>query len=133
MDCFKLLPVTFGRCTEKRWGIKCLTRVVHVDLLSCMDDDAFIMALRWFIAQCIKPAELLSDQGTNFKGERELMEAFADLAPNVQQQFANQKISFHFNFPASPHFGGVWEKEIHSIKYVIYTTVGFQQYLKKSS
>lgn len=75
-----------------------------------MDSDAYLMALRWFIARRGTPAELWSDQGTNFKGaERELREAFANMVPVLQQQLARQKIKFHFNPPVAPHFGGVWE------------------------
>ncbi|KAJ8348857.1 hypothetical protein SKAU_G00274460 [Synaphobranchus kaupii] len=45
------------------------------------------MALRRFIARRGKPHELLSDQGTNFKGgERELSEAVAALQPTLQEE-----------------------------------------------
>ncbi len=56
---------------KKDGGIifKCLTtRAVHLDLLTAIDTDAFLMALRRFIARRGTPAELFSDQGTNFKG-----------------------------------------------------------------
>ncbi|XP_077374847.1 uncharacterized protein LOC144017311 [Festucalex cinctus] len=85
------------------------------------------MALRRFIARRGTPAELRSDQGTNFKGgERELQEAFANMTPTLQQQLASQKIKFNFNPPAAPHFGGVWEREICSVKTALYTCVGAQ-------
>ncbi len=130
MDCFGPFQVKVGRRLEKRWGIifKCLTtRAVHLDILTTIDADSFLMALRRFIARRGTPAELYSDQGTNFRGgERELREAFATLTPDLQQQLAKQKISFHFNPPAAPHFGGVWEREIRSIKTALHTTVGGQ-------
>ncbi|KAJ8333605.1 hypothetical protein SKAU_G00416130 [Synaphobranchus kaupii] len=73
------------------------------------------------------PAELYSDQGTNFRGgERELREAFTELSPDLKQQLAKQRIAFNFNPPAAPHFGGVWEREIHSVKTALYTTVDAQ-------
>ncbi|XP_057689053.1 uncharacterized protein LOC130914022 [Corythoichthys intestinalis] len=85
------------------------------------------MALRRFIARRGTPAELYSDQGTNFRGgERELRESFAAMSPDLQEQLAKQKISFHFNPPAAPHFGGVWEREIRSVKAALYPTVGAQ-------
>lgn len=75
-----------------------------------MDSDAFLMALRRFIGRRGKPAELYSDQGTNFRGgETELKEAFRQLSQDLQQQLAKQQISFHFNPPLAPHFGEVWE------------------------
>ena len=86
------------------------TRAVHLEVLSSIDLDSFLMALRRFIARRGKPAELYSDQGTNFRGgEKELKEAFTNLGPDLQRQMSPQKISFHFNPPAAPHFGGAWE------------------------
>lgn len=130
VDCFGPIMVKAGRRQEKRWGIifKCLTtRAVHLDLLKSMDSDAYLMALRRFVARRGSPAELWSDQGTNFKGaERELKEAFEEMVPALQQQLARQKIKFNFNPPAAPHFGGVWEREIRSVKSALYTCVGAQ-------
>lgn len=130
MDCFGPFLVKIGRRVEKRWGIlyKCLTtRAVHVDLLNSLDTDSFLMSLRRFIARRGSPVELLSDQGTNFRGgERELCEAFQAMSPDLQRKLAPQKIAFHFNPPAAPHFGGVWEREIRSIKMALSTTIGDQ-------
>lgn len=118
MDCFGPFQVKVGRRLEKRWGIifKCLTtHAVHVDLLTNTDADSFLMALRRFIARRGTPAEFFSDQGTNFRGgEKELREAFTALSPELKQSLAKEKIAFHFNPPAAPHFGGVWEREIRS-------------------
>lgn len=130
MDCFGPFEIKVGRRREKRWGIifKCLTtRAVHLDLLTAIDTDAFLMSLRRFIARRGTPAELFSDQGTNFKGgERELRETFVEMSKELQHLLAPQKISFRFNPPAAPHFGGVWEREIRSVKSALYATVGAQ-------
>ena len=101
MDCFGPY-LKIGQCTEKRWGIvfKCLTiHAVHLDLLTSMDTDAFLMVLRRFIARRGKPHELLSDQGTNFRGgNSELQEAFEVLSPDLQSHLASQQIDFKFKF-----------------------------------
>ncbi|XP_077396826.1 uncharacterized protein LOC144033019 [Festucalex cinctus] len=128
MDCFGPMLVKVSRRHEKRWGLifKCLTtRAVHLDLLRSIDSDAFLMALRRFIARRGTPAELWSDHGTNFKGgERELQEAFASMGPALQSQLAQQKIQFNYNPPAAPHFGGVWEREVRAVKYALRTCIG---------
>ncbi|KAK7933404.1 hypothetical protein WMY93_004300 [Mugilogobius chulae] len=120
IDCFGPFTVKIGRRQEKRWGIifKCLTtRCVHLDLLSGMDTDCFLMALRRFIARKGKPFEILSDQGTNFKGgDRALQEAFQAMEPQLQEKLSEQSITFCFNPPHAPHFGGAWEREIRSVK-----------------
>ena len=130
IDCFGPFTVKIGRRVEKRWGIifKCLTtRAVHLDVLSSLDHDSFLMALRRFIARRGKPAELLSDQGTNFRGgERELREAFEALQPRLQDHLAKHQISFKFNPPNAPHFGGVWEREVRSVKAALYATIQSQ-------
>lgn len=130
VDCFGPYMIKVGRRNEKRWGIlfKCLTtRAVHLDLIPRMDTDAFLMALRRFIARRGKPKEILCDQGTNFRGgERELQETFQELHPNLKEQLACQQIQFAFNPPGSPHFGGCWEREIRSLKTALCVTIGAQ-------
>lgn len=130
MDCFGPFLIKIGRRNEKRWGIvfKCMTtRAIHLDLLSSLDSDSFLMALRRFIARRGKPYELLCDQGTNFKGgERELNDAFATLQDELQSHLANQQIKFTYNPPSAPHFGGCWEREIRSIKAALRVTIGAQ-------
>ncbi|KAK7902058.1 hypothetical protein WMY93_018827 [Mugilogobius chulae] len=130
MDCFGPYLVTIGRRREKRWGIifKCMTtRAVHLDLLSSLDTDSFLMAFRRFSARRGKPFELISDQGTNFRGgERELRETFAALHPELQAQLAKAQVEFHFNPPNAPHFGGCWEREIRSLKQALQVTLGSQ-------
>ncbi|KAL1269065.1 hypothetical protein QQF64_031354 [Cirrhinus molitorella] len=130
VDCFGPLIIKVGRRNEKRWGIifKCMTtRGVYIDLLTKIDTDSFLMALRRFTARRGTPHELYSDQGTNFRGgERELSEAFAAMQPTLQCQLAKQKIEFHFNPPAAPHFGGIWEREIRSLKSALNVALGAQ-------
>ncbi|XP_016393730.1 uncharacterized protein LOC107728153 [Sinocyclocheilus rhinocerous] len=130
MDCFGPLLVKIGRRTEKRWGIlfKCMTtRAVHLDLLPSMSTDSFLMALRRFVARRGTPAEIWSDRGTNFRGgERELREAYAALVPDIQGHLARQRIHFRFNPPSAPHFGGVWEREVRSVKSALYTVLSAQ-------
>lgn len=130
MDCFGPMLIKVGRRNEKRWGIlyKCLTtRAVHLDLVANMDTDSFLMSLRRFTARRGKPFELLSDQGTNFKGgSKELHEAFKAMEPALQEQLAAEQIRFRFNPPNAPHFGGSWEREVRSVKAALRTTLGAQ-------
>lgn len=130
VDCFGPFLVKRGRSNEKRWGIifKCMTtRCVHLDLLSNMDTDSFLMALRRMIARRGTPLEILGDQGTNFRGgDKELQTAFTAMSPHLQTQLAKQKIQFQYNPPNAPHFGGTWEREIRSVKAALRSTIGSQ-------
>lgn len=48
------------------------------------------------------------------------------MVPVLQQWLAHQKIKFLFNPTAASHFGGVWEREVRSVKSALYTCVGSQ-------
>ncbi|MGH0181996.1 UNVERIFIED_CONTAM: hypothetical protein FKN15_010817 [Acipenser sinensis] len=128
VDCFGPFTIKIGRRTEKRWGIifKCLTTCcVHLDLLENLDTDAFLMAFRRFISRRGKPFEILSDRGTNFHGgDNELQEAIVSMEPSLKQQLADQKVTFRFNPPNAPHFGGTWEREIKSVKNALRVVLG---------
>lgn len=128
VDCFGPYTVKVGRRHEKHWGLifKCLTtKCIHLDLINSLDTDAFLLALRRFIARRGTPSEILSDQGTNFRGaERELKEAFAAMEPQLREGLANHQITFKFNPPGAPHFGGIWEREIHSTKAALQVVIG---------
>lgn len=130
VDCFGPFTIKVGRRTEKRWGIvyKCLTtRAIHLDLLNHMDTDSFLLSLRRFVSRRGKPYELLSDQGTNFRGgSSELEEAFSQMQPALRDQLAKEQIRFRFNPPSAPHFGGSWEREVRSVKTALRTTLGAQ-------
>ncbi|XP_076135495.1 uncharacterized protein LOC143118304 [Alosa pseudoharengus] len=130
VDCFGPFVILHGRRTEKRWGIifKCLTtRCLHLDLLGSLDVDAFLLALRRFRSRRGQPFEIWADRGTNFRaGDRELRECFQAMEPKLQEHLANQQISFNFHPPGAPHFGGVWEREIRSIKNALRVILGKQ-------
>ncbi|XP_046577970.1 uncharacterized protein LOC124285741 [Haliotis rubra] len=130
VDCFGPMRIKLGRRQYKRWGVifKCMTtRAVHLDLLKSMDSDAFLLAVRRFIAHHGKPYELLSDCGTNFKGgESELHDAFTAMNPEINSQLSSQRIRFRYNPPYAPHFGGLWEREIRSVKQGLYAILGEQ-------
>lgn len=130
VDCFGPYLVKIGRRNDKRWGLifKCLTtRAVNIELLNSMDVDAFLLALRRFIARRGQPREIHSDCGTNFRGaERELREAFFSMESELQIRLADHQIDFKFNPPSTPHFGGIWECEVRSIKNALQVAVGNQ-------
>lgn len=130
MDCFGPFYVKVGQRQEKRWGIlfKCLTtRCIHIDLLSSLDTDSFLMSFRRFIARRGTPFEVVSDQGTNFVGgEREIQAAFEEISPSIQEQLTHYKVRFLKNPPYAPHFGGAWEREVRAIKTALRVILGDQ-------
>lgn len=64
--------IKVGKRQEKKWGIlfKCLTtHCAHIEILTSLDTNSFLMSLCHFIARRGRHHELLSDCGT-LKGEK---------------------------------------------------------------
>ncbi|KAK0144597.1 hypothetical protein N1851_017050 [Merluccius polli] len=117
-----------GRTMIKRYGavFTCLTvRAVHIEVASSLDTDSCIHALRRFIARRGQVRLMRSDNGTNFVGtERELREAVQALEnAKIQDILQSKGITWMFNPPAASHFGGVWERQIRTIRKVLYSIV----------
>ncbi|XP_055615129.1 uncharacterized protein LOC129761435 [Toxorhynchites rutilus septentrionalis] len=121
IDYFGPMYAVVGRRTEKRWGvlITCLTvRVIHLEVAHSLTTDSCILAIRNFIARRGVPLEIISDRGTNFIGaNRELKEALQQMNQNkLMEHFVTTDTKWSFNPPASPHFGGAWERLVQSVK-----------------
>ena len=112
--------------TAKRYGVlfTCLTtHGVHLELATDMTTDAFILALRRFIARRGHVKILRSDNGSNFIGaEKELKHALTCIDQNkVAQTLSKQHIKWKFNPPVSPWMGGVWEALVKTVKRALRT------------
>ena len=72
------------------------------------------------------PEKMFSDNGTNFKGaDTEPKSLVRELDENkINQSIANTGITWHFNPPLAPHFGGVHEVMIKSAKKAIQAILG---------
>ncbi|GFW77329.1 integrase catalytic domain-containing protein [Trichonephila clavipes] len=93
------------------------TKAVYLEVVSDLTSKAFIACLKRFVALRGKPSEIFCDQGTNFYGEisersfRQLMKEDA-----VHQFLVTDNITFRFNPPSAPRFGGIWEATVKSFK-----------------
>ncbi|XP_045063901.1 uncharacterized protein LOC121541769 isoform X1 [Coregonus clupeaformis] len=120
IDCFGPFYVKEARKELKRYGLlfTCMcSRAIHIEMLDDLTTDAFINALRAFIAIRGNVRQLRCDQGTNFVGAKgEFMNAMKDLD---HEQVKEHGCEFVMNFPASSHMGGVWERQIRTIRSVL--------------
>ena len=121
VDYFGPLEVVMFRRTVKRYGalFTCMTtRAVHLEIAHSLDTDSFLMAFWRFANRRGCPATVYSDNGTNLTaGERVLRESIARLdSEKIANETSSKGIDWHFSPPASPHFGGAWERLVRSAK-----------------
>lgn len=121
VDLFGPFLVTVGRKSAKRWGVifTCMSaRAVHLEVVHSMDTDSFIMALMRFICRRGIPLKMLSDRGTNIIGaESEMNAAWCEADTDAITLEARSKgIAWKFNPPKASNMGGVWERQIRTIR-----------------
>lgn len=116
-----------GRREVKRYGVlfTCLaSRAVHLEVANSLSTDSFLNAYRRFIGRRGPVRQLRSDQGTNFVGARnELQQALSTLDHNkIRQELVKTNcdwIDFKMNVPEASHMGGVWERQIRTVRNVL--------------
>ncbi|XP_043981082.1 uncharacterized protein LOC122835801 [Gambusia affinis] len=120
VDCFGPFYVKEGRKELKKYGLlfTCMcSRAIHVEMLDDLTTDAFINALRCFISIRGYVRQLRCDQGTNFVGAKgEFLNALKDCDKEQLKQYGCE---FVLNTPSSSHMGGVWERQIRTIRSVL--------------
>lgn len=103
------------------------TRAIHIELVTDLSTQAFLAAFRRFYSRRGLPASVYSDNGTNFHGaEADLRRLFRANLNNgeVASSMADNEIEWHFIPPSSPHFGGLWEAGVKSIKHHLKRVIG---------
>ncbi|XP_067945257.1 uncharacterized protein [Watersipora subatra] len=124
IDTFGHFFVKDRRTELKRWGVifTCLyTRAIHIELIDDFSTDSFLQALRRFQAVRGPVTTVFSDAGTNFVGGRNQMEQ--DLlnmrSKELKDYLMTKKIKFETNTPTASHQGGVWERQIRTIRSIL--------------
>ncbi|XP_022816197.1 uncharacterized protein LOC111349335 [Spodoptera litura] len=110
-----------------------VTKAVHLELVSDLTSSAFLAALNRMAARKGAPRHLYSDNGTNFIGaHRQLREQYEEIEITYKNEgllrdLVEMNIEWHFNAPAWPSAGGLWERAIRSLKHHLKRVVGEQR------
>lgn len=102
------------------------TKAVHIELVGDLSTVGFIAAYERFTSRRGCCSDLYSDNATNFVGaassflrcERDVFNQ------KVQSILANKGTTWHFSPPLAPHFNGLAESAIRSVKHHIRRVVG---------
>lgn len=109
-----------------------MTKAARLEYASDLKTRAFIAAFDRFIARRCLYLHISSDSGTHFVGTEHYffeLQRFVSLQEHSTQMpnhFALNSIEWHLNPPSVPHFAGLWEAAIKSIKFHIMRVVGLK-------
>ena len=109
-----------------------VTKAVHIEVVTSLTTEAFLAALRRFIARQGRPKVIYSDDGTNFQGaSNQLQEVYNMLQCPTQMMRVHDFLTTEgcdrkFIPTHGPHFGGLWEAAVKSMKYHMWRTLGAQ-------
>lgn len=83
---------------------------MHLELVSDLSSEAFLAALQRFVGRRVPCYEIHIGQGTNFIGANNLLHKLA------LEAGTKLNIKWRFNPPATPHFNGLTEAGVKSVK-----------------
>uniref|UniRef100_A0A6M2DYB5 Putative bel-1 bm-i n=1 Tax=Xenopsylla cheopis TaxID=163159 RepID=A0A6M2DYB5_XENCH len=108
------------------------TKAVHLELASDLTSDTFLDCLKRFLARRGPIECIYSECGTNFVGARNTLNSLFHLLnpEEYKRRFNNllirNSIEWKLNPPVAPHFGGIWEANIKSVKKHLFKVIGIQ-------
>lgn len=98
----------------------CMTiKAIHLEVVSDLSADGFLAAFQRFASRRGLCSNMYSDCGTNFVGaNRQLTANFnkAKIEYEAAEVLAGKGVKWNFNPPGAPHFGGIWEAGVKSVK-----------------
>lgn len=106
------------------------TKALHLELVSDLSSESFIGAFKRLTSRRGKCCNLYSDNGTNFHGARRLLTEMHQMLldetinPDIRASLTKDGTTWHFIPPSSPHFGGIWESNVKSVKLHLKRVVG---------
>lgn len=101
-----------------------ITRAIHLELVTDLTSNAYLLALKRFISRRGKPYEIYSDNGKTFVGALKEFSKILDNNSDILDFTTNNNIRFKFIPSYTPQWGGIWEKGIGSCKFHLRRVVG---------
>lgn len=104
------------------------TKARHIEAVTDLTANAFVAAYRRFVARRGIIRNLYSDNGTNFvKSNKILQENMTLIDTNydnaICEELAKSGTKWHFSPPGAPHFNGLVEAAVKSVKLHLKRTI----------
>ncbi|GFU31974.1 integrase catalytic domain-containing protein [Trichonephila clavipes] len=99
-------------------------------LVSDLTTEAILAAFKRFVARRGRPIEIHSDNGRKFVGANNELRKylkhflFKGKMEEIMIFLSKEQIKWNFNPPSAPHFGGLWEAEVKTLKYHLKREIG---------
>ncbi|XP_035205802.1 uncharacterized protein LOC118180857 [Stegodyphus dumicola] len=115
----------FVKRGDKVWMVLytcALYRAIHLELITSLSTDAFLLSFRRFVARRGRPRVVYTDNGTNFRGA---YNNFLEIDwSKITRQTEIQKIEWKFIPPTAAWWGGWWERLVRVVKELLRRTLG---------
>ena len=109
-----------------------VTKAVHIEVVTSLPTEAFLAALRHFIARRGKQRTICSDTVTKYQGAANELHAIYKIFQTTSQMatvhefLPTQGFEWKFIPTHGTHFGGLWEAAVNSMKYLLRRTLDSQ-------
>ncbi|XP_062528845.1 uncharacterized protein LOC134200289 isoform X1 [Bombyx mori] len=101
------------------------TKALHLEVVSELSTNAFILCLRRFISRRGKPRTIYCDNGKNYVGANNELKRMLKAANESVTDFGLcEGIEFKFNPAYAPNFGGIWEAGVKAAKFHLKRVAG---------
>lgn len=111
----------------KRYGVLFTCRAshaIHLKIAVLLTTDSFLNAYRRFVCRRGPIQQLRSDQGTNFVGAKNKLQAALNEMNHekMQRELLRDNcdwFTWKMNVPHASHMGGMWERQIRTVRSVL--------------
>ena len=127
VDYFGPWYIKQGRREMKRYGVlfTCMSsRAIHLEVSETLETDSFLNAHRCFVCRRGPIRQLRCDCGTNFVGaSAQLRKCLEEMnQERIKAELLKENCDWFdckFNTPKASHMGGVWERQIRTVRNVL--------------
>ncbi|XP_018301859.1 uncharacterized protein [Mycetomoellerius zeteki] len=104
------------------------TSTIHLEVATDYSTEGFIAAYKRFTSRRGLCSTITSDCGTNLVGAdaelQRLFQASSREWSRIAAHLATDGVTWKFNPPSAPHFGGKWEAGVKSVKFHLRRVIG---------
>ncbi|XP_022185769.1 uncharacterized protein LOC111044842 [Nilaparvata lugens] len=103
-------------------------KAIHLEYVSELTTEAFLAAFDRFTSRRGLPSHMYSDNVLNFVGAAKHLSDISKFVSDNNTEILNglvqREVTWHFNPPVAPNFGGIWEANVKTAKVLLKNQIG---------